>query len=106
MAGDLFRLEKSKQDVYKRQRQQIPSWNATSGYAYDSSGRIRCDDLAGPRTTRKPVSYTHLDVYKRQVYQDPNGNMKESDRFLENGDFVRLRQAQLGYTLSLIHILH
>ena len=35
----------------------------------------------------------------RAVYQDPNGNMKESDRFLENGDFVRLRQAQLGYTL-------
>eukprot|EP00975_Prorocentrum_lima_P032822 6894368-Prorocentrum_lima.AAC.1 len=33
----------------------------------------------------------------RAVYQDPNGNMKESDRFLENGDFVRLRQAQLGY---------
>ena len=35
----------------------------------------------------------------RAVYQDPNGNMKESDRFLENGDFVRLRQVQLGYTL-------
>ena len=35
----------------------------------------------------------------RAIYQDPNGNMKESDRFLENGDFVRLRQAQLGYTL-------
>ena len=30
----------------------------------------------------------------RAVYQDPNGNMKESDRFLENGDFVRLRLAQ------------
>ena len=35
----------------------------------------------------------------RAVYQDPNGNMKESDRFLENGDFIRLRQVQLGYTL-------
>lgn len=41
---------------------------------------------------------THTDV-PRAVYQDPNGNMKESDRFLENGDFVRLRQVQLGYTL-------
>lgn len=35
----------------------------------------------------------------RAVYQDPNGNLKESDRFLEKGDFIRLRQMQLGYTL-------
>jgi hypothetical protein len=35
----------------------------------------------------------------RAVYQDPNGNLKESDRFLENGDFIRLRQVQIGYTL-------
>ena len=35
----------------------------------------------------------------RAVYQDPNGNMRESDRYLGNGNFLRLRQAQLGYTL-------
>lgn len=35
----------------------------------------------------------------RAVYSDPNGNLKESDRFLEKGDFIRLRQIQLGYTL-------
>lgn len=35
----------------------------------------------------------------RAVYQDPNGNLKESDRFLEKGDFIRLRQVQLGYSL-------
>ncbi len=34
----------------------------------------------------------------RAIYNDPNGNLKESDRFLENGDFIRLRQVQLGYT--------
>lgn len=34
----------------------------------------------------------------RAVYNDPNGNTRESDRFLENGSFVRLRQIQLGYT--------
>lgn len=52
---------------------------------------------------------THTDTsVPRAVYQDPNGNMKESDRFLENGDFVRLRQVQLGYTLpkSLMRPLH
>lgn len=34
----------------------------------------------------------------RAVYQDPNGNLKESTRFLEKGDFIRLRQIQLGYS--------
>ncbi|RNC65577.1 TonB-dependent receptor [Proteiniphilum sp. X52] len=37
----------------------------------------------------------------RAVYQDPNNNLRESDRFIENGDFVRLRQLQLGYTLPV-----
>lgn len=35
----------------------------------------------------------------RAVYQDPNNNTRESTRFLENGNFVKLRQLQLGYTL-------
>lgn len=35
----------------------------------------------------------------RAVYSDPNGNMLESDRFLESGDFIRLRQVQIGYSL-------
>lgn len=41
---------------------------------------------------------TNTDV-PRAVYGDPNGNSRESERFLENGAFVRLRQAQIGYTL-------
>ena len=35
----------------------------------------------------------------RAIYGDPNDNTRESTRFLENGDFVRLRQLQLGYML-------
>ncbi len=35
----------------------------------------------------------------RAVYEDPNNNTRESDRFLESGNFIRLRQVQLGYTL-------
>ena len=42
--------------------------------------------------------HTNTDV-PRAVLNDPNNNARESDRFLENGNFVRLRQAQLGYTL-------
>ncbi len=41
---------------------------------------------------------TNTDV-PRAIFNDPNGNLKESDRFLKNGNFVRLRQIQLGYTL-------
>lgn len=35
----------------------------------------------------------------RAVLGDPNSNARESDRFLENGDFIRLRQIQIGYSL-------
>ena len=35
----------------------------------------------------------------RAIFNDPNGNLKESDRFLESGNFLRMRQLQLGYTL-------
>lgn len=35
----------------------------------------------------------------RAVLEDRNGNSRESTRFLESGDFIRLRQVQLGYSL-------
>lgn len=35
----------------------------------------------------------------RAVLGDPNGNARESDRFLEDGDFIRLRNIQLGYSI-------
>lgn len=40
----------------------------------------------------------------RAVLNDPNGNARESDRFLEDGDFIRIRQIQLGYSLPT-HLL-
>jgi len=41
----------------------------------------------------------------RAVLQDDNGNSRESDRFLESGNFVRLRQVQIGYTFPK-HVLN
>ena len=38
-------------------------------------------------------------VMPRAVLKDPNMNSRESDRFLEKGNFIRLRQLQVGYTL-------
>lgn len=52
-------------------------------------------------------SHTNTEV-PRAVYNDPNGNSRESERFLESGDFVRMRQAQIGYSLpvSLLRKIH
>lgn len=35
----------------------------------------------------------------RAVIGDPNGNIKVSDRFVENGDYLRLNNLQIGYNL-------
>lgn len=36
----------------------------------------------------------------RAVYQDPNNNRRTSDRFLEDGDFLRMKNISLSYTFS------
>lgn len=50
---------------------------------------------------------TNTDI-PRAVLQDINGNSRESDRFLEKGDYIRMRQIQLGYALpsSLLKKIH
>ncbi|PSL44877.1 TonB-linked SusC/RagA family outer membrane protein [Chitinophaga niastensis] len=42
---------------------------------------------------------TNTDV-PRAVLGDPNNNNRESTRFLEKGDYLRLKTLQLGYTFS------
>jgi TonB-dependent starch-binding outer membrane protein SusC len=37
----------------------------------------------------------------RPIIGDPNSNGRDSDRFVENGTYVRLQNAQLGYTLPM-----
>jgi hypothetical protein len=44
----------------------------------------------GPGSTNK---------YPRLIASDPNGNSKFSDRYVENGSYVRIKNVQLGYTL-------
>lgn len=41
---------------------------------------------------------TNTDI-PRAVIGDPNGNIKVSDRFVENGDYLRLNNLQIGYNL-------
>lgn len=40
--------------------------------------------------------------FPRAVIDDPNYNTRVSDRFLENGSYLRLRSLQLGYTLPSV----
>lgn len=42
---------------------------------------------------------TNQSNFPRAVINDPNLNSQTSDRFLENGSYLRLRTLQLGYTL-------
>ena len=65
---------------YNKQRQTellIPAWNNIIGKTLDSADCLLRDKkkqaiTEGLITSGRPVSYTHLDVYKRQVcnYQD------------------------------------
>ncbi|MDF9830559.1 TonB-linked SusC/RagA family outer membrane protein [Parabacteroides sp. PF5-6] len=43
---------------------------------------------------------TNTDI-PRAVIGDPNGNIKVSDRFVENGDYLRLNNLQIGYNLPV-----
>ncbi len=38
-------------------------------------------------------------IIPRAVLGDPNGNRRDSDRYAEQGDYIRLKTASLGYTL-------
>lgn len=44
----------------------------------------------------------------RAVYGDPNTNTRNSDRFLENGSYARIKTVTLGYTLpsALLSVAH
>lgn len=76
------------------------AWNFKlyNGNKYFYEGMNSLSNMLSSTLDAWTPTHTNTNV-PRAVYQDPNGNMKESDRFLEKGDFIRLRQVQLGYTL-------
>ena len=45
----------------------------------------------GRAHVRLPVSYTHLDA---------NSNIRVSDRYVEDGSFIKIKNIQLGYTFT------
>ena len=93
-------------DVYKRQKQHYHcySLDASPGIEHHFPEQVISpeDILMEKETEREPVSYTHLDVYKRQhnelinrcsAYQDMWAAFEQSDQWKMG-----------GVDLSLIHI--
>lgn len=80
------------------------SLSGVFGHKIYNANRFFYESMISPSNMLKSVANawsptnTHTDI-PRPVYNDPNGNARESERYLENGSFVRLRQAQIGYSL-------
>ena len=64
--------------------------------------RYRAEDLTFKNPISGEVTFypknTDTDM-PRAVYGDPNQNMRQSDRYVEDGSYLRLKTIVLGYTL-------
>ena len=49
-------------------------------HAYHRDGQMRTDDNYGATTPYEPVSYTHLDVYKRQGWNRSSARSSRDSR--------------------------
>lgn len=73
-------------EIYNGLRQDLEGMNLEWNYA---------------QTTLNAWTPENMDTdMPRAVINDPNSNARTSDRFLENGSYLRLKTLQLGYTLS------
>jgi TonB-linked SusC/RagA family outer membrane protein len=71
--------------VYNNARSQLEGMNSGNNF----STRI-LDRWSGPGTST---------TMPRAVANDPNGNNRYSDRWIEDADFMRIRNIQLGYAI-------
>lgn len=70
-------------------------WNHTRAFSEGMNGVFGQTAAVLNRWTPEN---TNTDV-PRAVYGDPNNNRRNSDRWLEDGSYTRLKNMQLGYTL-------
>jgi TonB-dependent starch-binding outer membrane protein SusC len=73
-------------DIFNAQR----SYTDAFGSGFDNNTKAALD-----RWTPENPSNTQ----PRAIYGDPNNNVRNSTRFIEDGSYVRLKNAVLGYTL-------
>ena len=74
-------------DIYNQNRETLEAMSAP----LNQSTRVL--DRWTPTNTSTDVP--------RAVFGDPNGNARYSDRFIEDGSYVRLKNLTLGYTLPM-----
>lgn len=72
-------------------------WNNTRAFAEGMNGQFgQFATVRNRWTTSNPTEDIR---YPRAINGDPNNNRRTSDRFLEDGSYVRLKNISLGYTL-------
>ena len=79
-------------------------WGGTIGNDIYNTTRLYINNtLSSTQKERKMLNYwtpTNTDTnVPRLTATDANNNMRVSDRFVEDGSYLRLRNAQIGYTL-------
>jgi hypothetical protein len=65
-----------------------------AGESMNTNGRNQLTSVLNAWTPDKPST-----TMPRAVYGDPNGNNRFSDRFVEDADYLRLQNLQIGYTV-------
>ncbi len=72
-------------------------WNHTRVFAEGMNGQFGQFATVRERWT---VDNPTTDIrYPRAIWGDPNNNRRNSDRWLEDGSYIRLKNITLGYTL-------
>ncbi len=70
-----------------------------NGNIYHTQGFIRVFNYGKEALDRWTPSNTNTSI-PRAIAGDPNNNLRSSNRYIENGSFMRLRNLSVGYTLS------
>lgn len=79
-------------------------FQGVAGNEIYNANRIWQEGMSVPQNQLKDVIYRwngegSTNLIPRAVYGDPNKNTRHSDRFIENGSYLRLKNLTLGYTL-------
>lgn len=70
------------------------NWQRAGGEAMSSNGVNQWATVMNRWTPQNPSA-----TMPRAVFEDPNGNNRESSRFVENAGFLRLKTIELGYSV-------
>ncbi|MCG8322872.1 MAG: TonB-dependent receptor, partial [Cytophagales bacterium] len=66
--------------------------------------RMRNTSNQSVSTLQRWTVENQSNTFPRATATDPNGNARTSDRWIEDGDYFRLRNLQVGYTIPQKHL--